>query len=62
MIRQPFLIIIGLTESFLLISLHIFSLIWGPLLKSLNHDENHSDPFTLFMICIIVGGTIFRVT
>ena len=61
LLRQRFLIVIGLTESFFLIILHIFSFSWGPVLKGLFDDEIHSDPFTLFMICIIIGGTAFRV-
>jgi hypothetical protein len=58
---NPFIILIGLTESFIFVTLHIFIFIWTPILKDINPDADTSDIFTLFMLSLMLGGTTFRV-
>jgi hypothetical protein len=60
-VKNPFIIIIGITESMLLAILHIFQFSWTPALRELKDDLNTSEVFTIFMIALILGGTSFRV-
>ena len=59
--ENPFIILIGLTESLIFVTLHIFIFIWTPILKDINPDAETSDIFTLFMLSLMLGGTSFRV-
>lgn len=59
--NNPFLALIGFTESLLHACLHIFIFIWTPTLKALNKTCDTGQVFTLFMIALIVGGIAFKV-
>jgi MFS family permease len=59
--NDPFIILIGLTESMLFAVLHIFIFSWTPTLKELKKDVDTGEVFTLFMISLMVGGSSFRV-
>lgn len=59
--RQPFIILIGLTESLLFAVLHIFIFIWTPILREAKESVDTSEVFTLFMMALMVGGSSFRV-
>lgn len=59
--NNPFIILIGLTESFLFVTLHIFIFIWTPVLKDMNPEADTSDIFMLFMLSLMLGGASFRV-
>jgi len=59
--KKPFIILIGLTESFMFVTLHIFIFIWTPVLKDLNSEVETSEIFTLFMLSLMLGGATFRV-
>jgi hypothetical protein len=58
---KPTYILIGLTESLLFSTLHIFIFIWTPVLRDLNPKVETNDVFTLFMMSLMVGGGLFRV-
>jgi len=55
------LIILGLIESFLFSILQIFIFIWSPIIKDLKPDAETSEIFLLFMLSMMLGGTIFKV-
>jgi MFS transporter, MFS domain-containing protein family, molybdate-anion transporter len=59
--KQPFIILIGLTESLLFATLHIFIFSWTPTLRQLKSDVDTNEVFTMFMISLMVGGASFRV-
>jgi hypothetical protein len=59
--KQPFIILIGLTESLLFATLHIFIFSWTPSLRELKSDVDTNEVFTLFMISLMLGGASFRV-
>jgi MFS family permease len=58
---KSFIILIGITESLLFTTLHIFIFMWSPALKELNPEVNNSEIFTLFMIALMLGGALFKV-
>lgn len=55
------MIILGLTESFLFSILQIFIFIWSPTIKELKKDAETSEIFLLFMLSMMLGGTLFKV-
>jgi len=55
------MIILGLTESFLFSILQIFIFIWSPTLKELKPNAETSEIFLLFMLSMMLGGTVFKV-
>jgi MFS family permease len=59
--RSPFIILIGLTESLLLATLHIFIFMWTPIIREMNPEADTSEIFTLFMMSLMLGGSAFRV-
>ena len=61
MSRNKFYFFIGITESLIYITTHLFITLWKSTLKSVNPHLNLQNIFTLFMIAFMVGGTFFRV-
>ncbi len=55
------MIILGLTESFLFSILQIFIFVWSPIIKELNSEADTSEIFLLFMLSMMLGGTLFKV-
>lgn len=55
------MILIGLTESLLFSVLHIFIFIWSPVIKEMKNNADTSEIFILFMLSMMVGGTVFKV-
>jgi len=55
------MILLGLLESLLFSILQIFIFIWSPVIKEINPLAETSEIFLLFMLCMMVGGTIFKV-
>ena len=61
MSRNKFYFFIGITESLIYITTHLFIALWKPTLRSVNPHLNLQNIFTLFMIAFMTGGTFFRV-
>jgi hypothetical protein len=59
--KNPFIILIGLTESLIFSCLHVFIFAWTPTLRELKSDVDTSEVFTLFMMSLMLGGAAFRV-
>ena len=59
--RNKFYFFIGITESLIYITTHIFITLWKPTLRSVNPHLNLQNIFTIFMIAFMTGGTFFRV-
>jgi hypothetical protein len=59
--NKPTYILIGLTESLLFSTLHIFIFIWSPILRELNSKVETNEVFTLFMMSLMAGGAFYRV-
>jgi hypothetical protein len=60
-VKDPFIIVIGLTESLLFATLHIFIFIWTPILREYNNSVDTGEVFTIFMMALMAGGSLFRV-
>ena len=58
---HPIIFLIGLTESLIFSSLHIFGFVWTPTLKELNPSMDNGKVFTMMMMGLMAGGTSFRV-
>jgi hypothetical protein len=58
--KEPTYVLIGLTESLLFSTLHIFIFIWTPILRDINPKVETNDVFTLFMMSLMLGGAFFR--
>lgn len=60
MIKNPFILLIGITESLYFAMLHIFIFSWAPTLKKINPNVDVTYVFTLLMMSLMTGGSTFR--
>lgn len=58
---HPSLIFVGITETLIYSTLHIFGLVWNPTLKELNPRMDTGKTFFLLMMGFMAGSTSFRI-
>lgn len=58
---HPSLFFVGITETLIYSTLHIFGLIWNPTLKELNPRMDTGKTFFLLMMGFMAGSTSFRI-